>query len=60
MQKILYTEFTRVSKGFMQENSVTWAHLVNEGKLDGISGDQVHLVTKVFSQYFCVNWASIG
>ena len=42
------------------EKSVKWAHSVNEGKLNRVSANWVHLVTKGFSQVFSVNQASFG
>ena len=44
----------------MLKKSVNQAHLVNEGKLDGISVDWAHLVTKGFSQVCNVNQAFVG
>ena len=55
MQKIVSIKFTWVSKEFMQRKSVNRSHSVNEGKLDDISGDQAHSVTKGFSQVYSVN-----
>ena len=44
----------------MAENSVNWVHIVNEKKLDRVSANQVHSITKVILQVDNVNWASIG
>ena len=60
MQKTVSTELTQASKEFMQEKSVNRDHLVNKRKLDGISVDQAHSVTKGFLQVWSVNRASVG
>ena len=54
------TEQTRASKEIMTENIINCILMVNEGKLDKVSDNQVHLVTKGFLQVCSVNRAFDG
>ena len=54
------TELTWVSKEIVAKNCVNRVHMVNEGKLDRVSANWVHSVTKGFFQVHSFNWASVG
>ena len=54
------TKLTQASKEIMEEDSVDRVCMVNKGKLDRVSINQVHSVSKGFLQVHGVNQASFG
>ena len=58
--KTISIELTQGLKEIMEENNVKRVHMVIEGKLDRVSANQVHSVTKIFLQVRSVDRASIS